>query len=163
MPEMTAPPSNRVLAIVGVTMAVLVLIAVGSVLAFHKTPSAVPLLDTNASSIDACQVVTTRMATAALGDNAGPPNLVLGECVYDDGTHELIVEVDRIDAKKLFNASRIAAAQRLPGIGDGAYYLSGSLWALKGSALVQLTIGPAPAPTPSPQLLALANAAALRL
>lgn len=163
MPEMNAPPSNKVLIIVGVTMAVLVLIAVITVLANRKIPRPVPLLDTNASSVDACQVVTTQMATAAFGDNAGPPNLVLGECVYDDGTHELIVEVDRIDAQHQFAAAETSSAQRFPGIGDAAFYVGGSLWVLKGPSLVQITLGPVPATAPPPQLLALATTAAGRL
>ncbi|MDQ1366592.1 MAG: hypothetical protein QOE57_2634 [Acidimicrobiaceae bacterium] len=158
VPEMSAPPSRNVLTIVGAALGVLVLIAVISVVLIRPAKH-VPALGTSESSVDACQVVTPDQATAAFGHNAGPAHLVLGTCVYDDGTHEFIVEIARSNAKSVFNASRTPAAQNVPGIGDAAYYADGRLWVLKQSALMQLILGPVPASAPAPELLALAHSA----
>ncbi len=162
VPEMKAPPSRSVLAIVGAALAVLVLIAVVSVV-LTRPSHHVPALGTAESSQDACQVVTADQATAAFGHNAGPPHLVLGTCVYDDGTHEFIIEIARQNARALFDSSRTSAAQNVPGIGDAAYYADGRLWVLKQASLMQLILGPVPAPAPAPQLLALAHSAVAHL
>jgi hypothetical protein len=141
-------------------MVILVAIAVATVFVTRTsahTPTAVN------PSVDACRIVTSADATAIFGDNAGPPHTVLNACVYDDGTHELIVSVARTLAKPQFDASRGPAAKPVPGVGDAAYYLNGELWVLKGTNLLQLTLGPVPAPAPNPKVIALANTALARL
>jgi hypothetical protein len=147
----------------GVTVAGLVLIAVISVVVTRGSTPHVVSNDTVSSSTDACQVVNSDLATTAFGQPAGAPHFVLDSCVYDDGTHELIVAVYRQNARALFDAGRSAQAQDVPGIGDGAYYVDGRLRVLKGSSLLLVTLGPVPAATLNPKLLAMANLAVSRL
>ncbi|MDQ1358819.1 MAG: hypothetical protein QOG44_3192 [Acidimicrobiaceae bacterium] len=158
-----APPSATIVTAVGVAVAGLVLVAVISVVVSRGSTHHVPTNDTVSSSTDACAVVDTALASAAFGQPAGPPNFVLDSCVYDDGTHELIVVVYRSNARALFDAGRSSQALDVPGIGDGAYYVDGRLRVLKGNSLLLVTLGPIPASTPNPKLVALAGTAAGRL
>jgi hypothetical protein len=140
-----------------------VLVAVISVVVSRGSTHHVPSNDTVSSSTDACAVVDSGMATAAFGQDAGPPHFVLDSCVYDDGTHELIVAVYRTNGRALFDAGRSSQAQDIPGIGDGSYYVDGRLRVLKGNSLLLVTLGPIPATTPNPKLVTLASTAAGRL
>jgi hypothetical protein len=162
-PMVKAPPSTTMVAAVSAAMAGLVLIAVILVVVARGSNHRVVQTDTPPSSTDACNVVTTDMATAVFGQPAGAPHFVLGECVYDDGTHELIAEVYRQNARMLFDAGHSASAQDVPSIGDGAYYVDGKLRVIKGAALLEIALGPTPAATPSAKLLTLAGTAAGRL
>ena len=95
---------------------------------------------------DACALVTPQEGTAAFGGPAGPPHFVLDTCVYDNGSHELIVALARHDAKAQYNAGRAASAQPVAGIGDSAYTWNGRLAVLKGSSVMLLTLVPASPP-----------------
>jgi hypothetical protein len=159
VPNVKAGPSAKVLAIVGGALAVIVLVAVITVVRSQHSTPVVPVLGTTGSSIDACQVVTAAQATAAFGDDAGLPHTVLGECVYADATRELIVEVDRQDAVSSFAANRTSSAQTVAVAGAQAYYSDGKLWVLKGSSLLQLTLGPVPAGSADPVVVKVAQSA----
>jgi hypothetical protein len=163
VPELKAPPSATIVTAVGAAVAGLVLVAVISVVVSRGSTHHVPSNDTVSSSTDACAVVDSGMATAAFGQDAGPPHFVLDSCVYDDGTHELIVAVYRTNGRALFDAGRSSQAQDIPGIGDGSYYVDGRLRVLKGNSLLLVTLGPIPATTPNPKLVTLASTAAGRL
>ena len=112
---------------------------------------------------DACRVVTAADATALFGVDAGNPHFVLGTCVYDDGTNELIVAVFRQQARAMFESSRSSDAQDIANVGDSAYYQDGRLRILKGTNMVELTVTPIPPNWPSPKMLTLANTALSRL
>ncbi len=163
VPDMKAPPSATIVTAVGAAVAGLVLVAVISVVVSRGSTHHVPSNDTVSSSTDACAVVDSAMATTAFGQDAGPPHFVLDSCVYDDGTHELIVAVYRTNGRALFDAGRSSQAQDIPGIGDGSYYVDGRLRVLKGNSLLLVTLGPVPATTPNPKLVTLASTAAGRL
>jgi len=161
VPDVKAPPSNSIITAVGVALAGLVLVAVITTVFLRGTTHQV--VSEGSSSVDSCNVVTPALATEAFGDDAGSPNYVLGTCVYDDGTHELIVEVYRQDAQGLFNAANSASAQAVPNLGNSAFYDNGELRVLQGSSMLEITLGPVPAATPAPSLLAAARLAIVRL
>jgi hypothetical protein len=158
-PAVKAAPTNTIVTAVGVAMTGLVLIAVILVVVARGSIHHVPVSETTPLSSDACAVVTPELATTAFGQPAGDAHFVLGECVYDNGTQELIAEVFRQNARALFDAGSSSTVQDVPGLGDGAYYGDGRLRVLKGSDLLELAIGPIPAAAPTPKLLALARSA----
>jgi hypothetical protein len=161
VPEVKTPPSNTIIMAVGVALVGLVLVAV--ITTVFARGSGRQLVSEGSSSNDSCNVVTSAQAAVAFGDDAGPPNYVLNTCVYDDGTHELIIEVYRQDAQNLFNEARTGSAVTVPNVGDAAYYVNGELRVLQGSAMLEITLGPVPAATPAPGLLAAARLAVVRL
>jgi hypothetical protein len=114
---------------------------------------------------DACNIVTPAMASAAFGDNAGPPYFALGECQYEDatGAHQLLIQDFHQEERQVYDDTHTSSAQPVSGIGDAAYYVDGSLWVVKGSSIMELTYGQAPTPTPSPTVLAIAREAVTRL
>lgn len=163
IPEVKRVPSTTIILAVGGAMAALILVAVLSVVLSRGNVHHAPAAGSLASSTDACQVVPPSAASSAFGDTAGVPHLVLGSCVYDDGTHELIVGIARNNARAQFASSRPPEAMDVPGVGDTAYYTNGRLWILKGPNLLLLTLTPFSPTAPSPQLLALAVSSVARL
>lgn len=163
VPSVKAPPSTPIVTAVGIALAGLVLVTVITIVVSRGSTHHVPATGTPDSSDDACRVVTSVEATTAFGGNAGDPHFVLGSCVYDDGTHELIVEVARQNGRTLFDSSRSSSAKDIPGLGDSAYYADGRLRVLKGSTLMLITLSPFNVDTPNPKLLALAETATGRL
>jgi hypothetical protein len=162
-PDVKAPPSKSMVTAIAVAVAGLVLIAVILVVIARGSTHHVPLSLTTPLSADGCAVVTPELASAAFGGPAGVPHFVLGDCVYDDGTHELIAAVYRQNAKALFDAGHSGNIQEIPGLGDGAYYNGTRLRVLKGSTLLEVALGPVPAAGPTPKLLELARAAVVKL
>ncbi len=146
--------------LIGVAVFAIVAVTLVTVLLARKNNAHGPIIN---SSVDACQLVTAADASTVFGGNAGVPHLVLGDCVYDDGTHELIVAVARFNAKSQFDAGRTKDVTVVPALGDSAYYSGGKLSVLKGTSLIQITLGPTPAAAPNPKVVALARAAVNRL
>ena len=163
VPAVNTAPTTPVITAVGIAVAGLLLVTLITVLVTRGTTSHLPAVGTPDSSADACRVVTTVEAAVAFGRPAGDAHFVLGSCVYDDGTNELIVDVARQNGRALFDSSRSSVAQDIPGIGDAAYYSDGRLRVLKGSTLMLLTLSPYSVDKPSPKLVALAAVAAARL
>jgi hypothetical protein len=161
-PAVDAPPSSILLTAVIVAATGLILLAIILVVV-AQSGKHVPVNETVPLSSDACNVVNPDLATSVLGQPAGPPHFVLGECVYDNGTDELIVEVFRQNARTLFDNGHGSSAQDVPGLGDGAYYADGSLRVIKGTSLLEVALGPTPAPTAPPKLVKLASDALARL
>lgn len=157
-----APPSSIVVTAVVVAAAGLVLTAVILVVV-ARSGRHVSVQEIVPLSSDACNVVTADMATTVFNGPAGPPHFVLGECVYDNGTDELIVEVFRQNARSLYDTGHSALATDVPDLGDGAYFIDGRLRVLKGTSLLSIALGPTPPATLPPKLLALANTAVGRL
>jgi hypothetical protein len=163
VPSVKSAPSTPIVTAVGIAVAGLVLVTVITIVVSRGSTHHVPATGTPDSSADACRVVSPADATTAFGDAAGDPHFVLGSCVYDDGTHELIVDVARQNGRVLFDSSRSSSAKAIPGIGDDAYYADGRLRVLKGSTLMLITLSPFNADTPNPKLLALAASVSSRL
>ena len=163
VPAVKTAPSTPVITAVGIAVAGLLLVTLITVVVTRGTTSHLPAIGTPDSSADACRVVTTVEAAVAFGQPAGDPHFVLGSCVYDNGSNELIVDVARQNGRALFDSSRSSVAQDIPGIGDDAYYSDGRLRVLKGSTLMLLTLSPYSIDKPSPKLVALAAVAATRL
>jgi hypothetical protein len=163
VPAVKTAPSTPIITAVGIAVAGLLLVTLITVVVTRGTTSHLPAIGTPDSSADACRVVTTVEAALAFGEPAGDPHFVLGSCVYDDGTNELIVDVARQNGRALFDSSRSSVAQGIPGIGDDAYYSDGRLRVLKGSSLMLLTLSPYAVDKPNPKLVALAAVAAARL
>jgi hypothetical protein len=163
VPAVRTAPSTPIITAVGIAVAGLLLVTLITVVVTRGTTSSLPAIGTPDSSADACRVVTTVEAAVAFGEPAGDPHFVLGSCVYDDGTNELIVDVARQNGRALFDSSRSSVAQDIPGIGDDAYYSDGRLRVLKGSTLMLLTLSPYAADKPNPKLVALAAVATARL
>jgi hypothetical protein len=163
--DVRAEPTKMILGAFGLTVVGLIIITVITVFVAKGSSQKVITPGVTSSSTDACNVVTADMATKAFaGTDAGPPNFVLGDCVYGDGiVHELIVQVFRQDAKSLFDTGRTSSAQSVPDLGDDAYYVDGGLRILKGSSLLEITLGPTPTASPTPALLTLAAAGVARL
>ncbi|MDP9073296.1 MAG: hypothetical protein M3N98_03805 [Actinomycetota bacterium] len=169
---MEMPPiTNRtVLAVVGAAIGALIVIGgvgtqtVGAT-ASHatKTAQATTTVRSTPAAANACDLVTPQEVTAAFGHDAGAPHFVLNTCVYDNGSHELIVALARTDAKAQFDAGRVATAQPVAGIGDNAYTWNGRLAVLKGSSAMLVTLVPGPASGLNPATLTLARAAVTRL
>jgi len=163
VPSVKSAPSTPIVTAVGIAAAGLVLVTVITIVVSRGATHHVPATGTPDSSADACRVVTSADASAVFGGSAGDPHFVLGSCVYDDGAHELIVEVARQDGRALFDSSRSSSAKDIPGLGDSAYYADGRLRVLKGSTLMLITMTPFNVDTPSQKLVALAETAAGRL
>ncbi len=161
-PSVNAPPSSIILTAVIVAATGLILLAIILVVV-AQSGKHVPVNETVPLSSDACNIVNPDLAITVLGQSAGAPHFVLGECVYDNGTNELIVEVFRQNARALFDNGHGSSAQDVAGLGDGAYYVDGRLRVLKGASLLELALGPTPAPTAPPKLVKLAGDAIARL
>lgn len=121
-----------------------------------------------AHAVDSCGLVTPAEASAAFGGNAGDAHLVLASCLYDDGTHKLIVSLTRDHARSQFDSAKgtgspAMVAQTVAGLGDDAYFKDGRLGVIKGSNMMLITLAPSSGPTASPALLTVARAAATRL
>jgi len=164
--EMPAVANKAVLAAVGATIAVLAITgavatqSVGATTAHSPSPA---VATTVHAAPDACGLVTRQEVTAAFGGDSGAPHFVLNTCVYDNGTHELIVALARNDAKAQYDAGRTSSAQPVAGIGDSAYTWNGRLAVLKGSSVMLLTLVPSAPSGASPAALTLARAAVTRL
>jgi len=164
LPEVRTAPTRGIITAVALAIAGLVLITVITVIVAGTESHPQIGLNQLTPSPDACNIVTSSMASAIFGDDAGRPNFVLGECVYQDATHLLLVQDYHQDAQAVYNATHTSAAQAVPGIGDAAYYVGGSLWVQKGTSIMEITLGsPTPPATPSAQVLTLAREAVPRL
>jgi hypothetical protein len=164
--EMPAVAEKAVLAVIAATITILALtgaVETQRVGATAAHSAVVAVASTVKAAPDACGLVTPQEVSAAFGGAAGPSHFVLNTCVYDNGSHELIVAMARNDAKAQFVAGRTSAAQSVAGIGDSAYTWNGRLAVLKGSSVMLLTLVPSPASGVSPAAMTLARAAVTRL
>jgi len=164
--DMPAVANKAVLA--GIAAAIAILALTGAVEtqrvgATTARPAAVAVASTIKAAPDACGLVTNQEVTAAFGGVAGPPHFVLNTCVYDNGSHELIVALARTDARAQYIAGRASSAQPVAGIGDSAYTWNGRLAVLKGSSVMLLTLVPGASSGVSPAAMTLARAAVTRL
>jgi hypothetical protein len=160
--DIKSEPNQTTIIAVAVAGIGLVLIAIIAVIVAHATTHHAAT-GTFSQSTDACRVVTAEDASTLFGVDAGNPHFVLGTCVYDDGSNELIVAVFRQQARAMYESARSSDARDIANVGDSAYYQDGRLRVLKGSNLLELTVSPIPPNWPSPKMLTLANTALGRL
>jgi hypothetical protein len=111
----------------------------------------------------ACDLVTAADASTLFGADAGVAHTVWGTCVFDDGSHELIVAYAQHDGVSQFAAGQGPGLQPVAGLGDRAYFRNGRLAVLKGASAVLITLVPSPASSVSPAVVALAKAATARM
>jgi hypothetical protein len=162
IPHLRTAPSNTILAIVGVTMAILVITTVIAV--FTSSGGGPTTVADNANStIDSCTLVTSPEVSVAFKSAAQDPHQVLGACVFDNGSHQLIVDAADNRAKTRFDAAKGDSALDVPGLGDSAYYTNGRLGVLKGSRMVLITLVPFSPTAPNPALITLAKSVVARL
>jgi len=110
-----------------------------------------------------CDLVTPAEVSTAFGADAGTAHAVWGTCVFDNGSHELIVAYTQHDGVSQFAAGEGPGSQAVPGIGDRAFYRNGRLAILKGASAALITLVPSPASGVSPAVLTLAKAATNRM
>ena len=162
IPHLRTAPSNTILAIVGVTMAILVITTVIAV--FTSSGGGPTTVADNANStIDSCTLVTGPEVSVAFKSDAKDPHQVLGACVFDNGSHQLIVDAADNRAQTRFDAAKGDSALDIPGLGDSAYYSNGRLGVLKGSRMVLITLVPFSPTAPNPALITLAKSVVGRL
>ena len=165
-PEVRTPPSKSIVLAVMISAVGLIIVAAITIVVARGSSNHSTISNTVTPSNDACNVVTRAIATAALGKDAGPPSFALGTCIYQNTTQELLVVVYHQQAQVVYNQTHTAGAQSVPGLGQSAYYVGGSLWVLQGTSIMQITetpVGGNPPAAPSPIVLAVANAAVGRL
>lgn len=158
--------SRAAIAALGATIAVLALsgaaaaawkVGSGSKPAPRATVAVRPLIR------EACDLVTPADASAAFGADAGTAHTVWGTCVFDNGSHELIVAYAQHDGVSQFAAGQGSDSQAVQGLGDRAYYRNGRLAVLKGASAVLITLVPSAPPGVSPAVLTLAKSAVDRM
>ena len=155
-------PSTTVLAVVGATAAILLIVTLVAVfLSDGKGPAS--SADNANSTIDSCTLVTSQEVSVAFNGDALDPHRILRACVYDNGSHQLIVDAADNRAQARFDAAKGDSALDVPGVGDSAYYNNGRLGVLKGSRMVLITLVPYSPTAPDPALITLAKSVVARL
>ncbi|MGH9123173.1 MAG: hypothetical protein ACRDZ8_00370, partial [Acidimicrobiales bacterium] len=168
-PHINKGPERSTLIAVGIILIGLVIIAI--VAGFLANGYSSSIGGPPPPAGDACNLVTSDQASAVFGVSAGRANFVLGECVYEDinGTHELLVQDYHQGEQAVYNATHTSDAVAVPGIGDMAYYVGGSLWVVSGKNIMEITLvvmpnNPTAAPaSPPPGELTLAREALPKL